>query len=68
MSAAKVASCRDTLGVAIPFRYRDATGPEVQELTRLVGDTLVWERDGVTLRLEGAASLDQALVVAESMD
>ena len=47
--------------------YRDASGLEVPELTRLVGDTLIWEQHGLTLRLEGAPSLEDALRVAESI-
>jgi hypothetical protein len=34
---------------------------------RLAGNTLVWVRDGRTLRIEGAAGLDDALRIAESM-
>jgi hypothetical protein len=34
---------------------------------RLVGNTLVWVREGRTLRIEGAAELDDALRIAESM-
>ena len=47
--------------------YRDASGREVPELTRLVGDALIWEQHGLTLRLEGAPSLEDALRVAESI-
>jgi hypothetical protein len=34
---------------------------------RLAGDTLLWTRDFVTLRLEGARSREQAIELAESM-
>lgn len=34
---------------------------------RLVGNTLVWVQEGRTLRTEGAAELDDALRIAESM-
>ena len=33
---------------------------------RLTANTLIWTRDGRTLRLEGAATLDEALRIAES--
>jgi hypothetical protein len=47
--------------------YVDAQGNLVDSTMRLVGDTLIWEQDGLTLRIEGAASLDAAVRVAESM-
>ncbi len=47
--------------------YRDATGQIVDETVRLVGDTLIWEASGVTLRIEGAPSLEAARRVAGSM-
>ena len=34
---------------------------------RLVGNTLVWVQEGRTLRIEGAAELDDALRIAKSM-
>ena len=34
---------------------------------RLAGNTLIWVRDGRTLRLEGAEELDDALAIAASM-
>jgi hypothetical protein len=39
----------------------------VDETLRLVGDTLVWEASGLTLRVEGAPSLEAALRVAASL-
>jgi hypothetical protein len=36
--------------------------------TRLAGNTLLWEHDGVTIRLESALSKSQALRIAESME
>jgi hypothetical protein len=35
---------------------------------RLAGDTLLWERDGRTLRVEGARDLAEALEIAGSME
>jgi hypothetical protein len=47
--------------------YRDEHGDEVFEETRLVSDTLIWEQDRLTLRIENAPDLDAALRIAESM-
>jgi hypothetical protein len=49
------------------FFYRDATGKIVDTTLRLAGDTLIWEEDGVTHRVEGAPSLADAIRVAESL-
>jgi len=38
-----------------------------QEWYRLAGNVLLWEQDGVTLRLESALSLEDALAIAESV-
>jgi hypothetical protein len=38
-----------------------------QEQYRLAGNVLLWEQDGVTLRLESALSLKDALAIAESV-
>ena len=44
--------------------YRDADGEIRDDAVRLAGNVLLWEQDGLTLRLEGAASLDDALAYA----
>jgi hypothetical protein len=49
------------------FVYRDARGSFVTETLRLAGDTLLWQRGPLTLRLEGARSLAAALHVARSV-
>lgn len=49
------------------FFYRDANGRLVDDTIRLVGDTLIWESGGLTLRVEGAPSLDAARAVGESL-
>jgi hypothetical protein len=49
------------------FFYRDADAEVVQDTLRLVGTALVWEQDGLTLRIEGASSLRDALRIAESL-
>jgi hypothetical protein len=38
-----------------------------EERYRLAGNVLLWEQDGVTLRLESALSRDDALAIAESV-
>jgi hypothetical protein len=48
------------------FGYFDAEGEP--GVFRLAGDTLLWERDGRTLRVEGARDLAEALEIAGSME
>ncbi|MGH2599854.1 MAG: hypothetical protein ACRDJ9_10760, partial [Dehalococcoidia bacterium] len=47
--------------------YRDRTGAVHEERSRLAGNTLLWERDGVTYRLESALERDAAVRIAESI-
>jgi hypothetical protein len=47
--------------------YTDRDGQSRQESARLAGSTLVWERDGVTYRVEGELTDQQAIAIAESM-
>lgn len=47
--------------------YLDNAGAFRTETTRSVGDVLIWERSGVTYRVEGAAGLAQGLRVAASL-
>ncbi len=49
------------------FTYRDAGGRVGEERIRLAGNTLLWERGGVTFRLESALSRDEALRIAASL-
>ncbi|HVM18297.1 MAG TPA: hypothetical protein VM290_12005 [Gaiellaceae bacterium] len=42
--------------------FRDANGEVREETRRLAGDVLLWERDGVTYRLEGALGGREAAV------
>ena len=49
------------------FGYVDSSGAFQTGTTRAVGDVLIWERSSVTYRIEGAASLKQALRVAASL-
>ncbi|HET7677029.1 MAG TPA: hypothetical protein VFK38_04185 [Candidatus Limnocylindrales bacterium] len=39
----------------------------MEETVRLVGDVLVWERDGIFYRLESALPLERVLPIAESL-
>jgi hypothetical protein len=48
-------------------RYTDPEGRERSQRTRLVGDTLVWERGGVLYRIESGLGLDGTLRLAESI-
>jgi hypothetical protein len=49
------------------FTYRDSAGNFREERTRLAGNTLIWQRGELTLRLEGELSKEEALRIAESM-
>ena len=48
--------------------YYSPSGAERTEMTRLVGDTLVWQRDDAIYRLESALGREAAIRVAESID
>ncbi len=47
--------------------YLDPSGQTQYESARLAERTLIWQRDSVTYRLEGAFSKEQALAVARSL-
>jgi hypothetical protein len=49
------------------FSYRDSSGQFREEQTRLAGNTLIWQRGDLTLRLEGNLPMKEALAIAESM-
>jgi hypothetical protein len=49
------------------FTYQDAHGNVREEQTRLAGNTLIWQRGDLTLRIEGQLGKQAALAVAESM-
>jgi hypothetical protein len=49
------------------FTYLDATGQVQDEQTRLAGNTLIWQRDDLTLRIEGEITRQEALALARSM-
>ena len=43
---------------------RDQSGRQSDERFRLASNVLLWEQDGLTLRIEGAISKEQALRIA----
>ena len=47
--------------------YEDGAGNRVEEETRLAGNVLMWERDGVTHRLETTVGLVPTLALADSL-
>jgi hypothetical protein len=49
------------------FAYVDRNGQFHQEIVRLAGNTLVWERGPLTLRLEADINREEALEIARSV-
>jgi hypothetical protein len=49
------------------FLYIDARGEVREETLRSAGQTLIWERDGLILRLEGDLTRAEALGLARSV-
>lgn len=49
------------------FLYLEPDGDIWEERMRLVGDTLIWERDGLLLRLETDLPREEAIELAESI-
>jgi hypothetical protein len=49
------------------FTYRDAAGNFREEQTRLAGNTLIFQRGELTVRLEGRLSRQAATDIAESL-
>jgi hypothetical protein len=49
------------------YFYRDATGHVIDASLRLVGTALIWEQNGLVLRVEGAPDLLSAMAVAKSL-
>jgi hypothetical protein len=48
--------------------YRDSDGNILPDRTRLAGNTLLWEKDGVSYRIESELDRAGALRIARSMD
>jgi hypothetical protein len=49
------------------FLYREPSGDIGEERMRLVGNTLIWQREGLLLRLESDLSREDAIELAESI-
>jgi hypothetical protein len=47
--------------------YRNARGQVIPKSRRLVGNVLIWDRNGITYRLEGAKSSAAALAVVRNL-
>lgn len=47
--------------------FQGPNGERLDSTLRLVGSALIWEQGGITLRVEGAPTLEDAVRVAESM-
>jgi len=54
-------------GEAHVFLYRGPDGGLRDERYRLAGNVLLWERDGLTFRLESALPKERALAIAASL-
>ncbi|MPZ79416.1 MAG: hypothetical protein GEV28_03075 [Actinophytocola sp.] len=50
-----------------PVLYVDRSGTVHEESARLSAKTLIWEADGVTYRVEGDFTREEAVAIAESM-
>jgi hypothetical protein len=50
-----------------PVFYTDETGRMREETARLSGSSLIWEKDGITYRVEGDLTQAQAVDIAESL-
>jgi hypothetical protein len=49
------------------FMFETGRRDLVEDETRLAGNVLVWEREGITYRLESGLNLEDALAMAESL-
>ncbi len=54
-------------GAPHTFLYVDENGRIAEDNARLAGNVLLWERNGVTYRLESELSLEAAVAIAESL-
>lgn len=54
-------------GVPHLLTFHDRDGDPVEERPRLAGNVLLWERSGVTFRIEAEISLEEAIRIAESV-
>jgi len=49
------------------FMFEAGPSDHVEDESRLTGNVLIWERDGITYRLESGLNLDESLEIAESL-
>jgi hypothetical protein len=54
-------------GALHDFFYLDSNGEFVNDSRRVVGDTLIWTRAGITFRMETALGRDAAIRIAETI-
>ena len=54
-------------GAPHAFFYRQGGGDVVDEPLRLADNTLLWETDGITLRIESSLGLDASVAIANSI-
>lgn len=71
-SAVKAVTVRGHSGIWIEngphvVTFLDGNGVERSETTRLAGNVLIWEEEGVTHRIESSLVLEDALALAESL-
>lgn len=70
-ASARPVSVGDRDGVWLPgpheVFYVDASGQHRVESARLAASTLIWQRGGVTYRLEGDLDAERAVTIAESV-
>jgi hypothetical protein len=56
------------LGGEPHYLFRDADGGAHEEEFRMAGNTLLWERDGITYRLESALGRAESIAIANSFE
>jgi hypothetical protein len=49
------------------FMFETGRRDLVEDGTRLTGNVLIWENEGITYRLESSLSLEETLAIAESL-
>jgi hypothetical protein len=54
-------------GAPHEFMYRDANGNVLPERVRLAGNVLLWEVNGITVRIESALARDDVIPIADAM-
>jgi hypothetical protein len=54
-------------GTPHEFLYRDASGHIVPETVRLAANVLLWEVNGITVRIESVLPRDDVIRIADAM-